>query len=293
MALNPVTVNPAGRRSALVGVSAVAAMAAGAVGLGMAGAAQAASHAVSHAGGTPAPTRAPLVLVHGAWHGAWCWRAVRRALAAAGHEVFTPTLTGMGERHHLGNAQTTLLTHIADVAALIETEELQGAIVVAHSYAGYPCTGALERVAARVGRLVYLDAMLPVPGKASADFWPPQAVAGVKATLKDGFRLASFPPAAFGVPEGHPEHAWLARRLTDMPYGALDTPYPASAPAPEKLPVPARYIRCLKNALPDTRAAAARAEAIGLTVLDLDAAHDAMVVAPEALTKLLLDMARA
>jgi pimeloyl-ACP methyl ester carboxylesterase len=273
MALIPST--PSTRRRVLVGLSAAA------VGTAV------------QASGPATPARAPFVLVHGAWHGAWCWRHVRRALAAAGHEVFTPTLTGMGERHHLGSTQTTLATHIADVAAAIETEELQGAIVVAHSYAGYPCTGALGRVAPRVGRLVYLDAMLPVPGKASADFWPPQAVAGAKAGLKDGFRLASFPAAAFGVPEGHPEHAWLARRLTDMPFGALDTAYPAGAPAPEKLPVPARYIRCLKNALPDTRAAAERAKAIGLPVFDLDAAHDAMVTAPEALTKLLLDIARA
>jgi pimeloyl-ACP methyl ester carboxylesterase len=265
------------RRRTLVGFSAAA--------LGLA--ASPATRAAAHAAGP----RPPFVLVHGAWHGAWCWRHVRRALVAAGHEVFTPTLTGMGERHHLGSAQVNLLTHIADIAAVLETEELQGAIVVAHSYAGYPCTGALERVAARVGRLVYLDAMLPVPGKASADFWPPQAVAGVKAGLKDGFRLASFPPAAFGVPEGHPEHAWLARRLTDMPYGALDTAYPASAPAPEKLPVPASYIRCLRNALPDTRAAAERAKAIGLAMLDLDTAHDAMVTAPAELAHQLLALA--
>jgi pimeloyl-ACP methyl ester carboxylesterase len=266
------------RRRALAGLPLVAAAA-------LPGAARAASHA------GPATQRAPFVLVHGAWHGAWCWRHVRRALVAAGHEVFMPTLTGMGERHHLGSAQVNLLTHIADVVALVETEELQGAVVVAHSYAGYPCSGALEKVAARVGRLVYLDAMLPVPGKASADFWPPQAVAGVKAGLKEGFRLASFPAAAFGVPEAHPEHAWLARRLTDMPFGALDTAYPVSAPAPDKLPVPASYIRCLQNQLPDTRAAAERAAALKLPVLDLDAGHDAMVTAPQALTKLLLDIA--
>ena len=38
------------------------------------------------------------VLVHGAWHGGWCWRRVSDLLARPGHEVFTPTLTGLGER---------------------------------------------------------------------------------------------------------------------------------------------------------------------------------------------------
>src|SRR5258707_10015345 len=41
------------------------------------------------------------VLIHGAWHGSWCWTRVRRLLAAGAHRVFTPTLTGVGERSHL------------------------------------------------------------------------------------------------------------------------------------------------------------------------------------------------
>lgn len=43
---------------------------------------------------------ATFVLVHGAMHGGWCWRDVRSALRAEGHETFTPTLTGQGDRRH-------------------------------------------------------------------------------------------------------------------------------------------------------------------------------------------------
>jgi pimeloyl-ACP methyl ester carboxylesterase len=252
-----------------------------------------ATRPTAHAAGP----RPPFVLVHGAWHGAWCWRHVRRALVAAGHEVFTPTLTGMGERHHLSSAAVNLDTHTQDIAAAIEAEELQGLVLVAHSYAGYPATAALGtsgtgavRVAARVSRLIYLDALLPTPGKSSADGWPPQALAGVKATLGEGFRLGSFPPAAFGVPENHPQHAWLKRRLTDMPIGPLlqTVPAPPVVPAVQALPVPASYIRCTQNTLADSRVAAERAKAIGMPVFDLDAGHDAMVTAPQALTQLLL-----
>ena len=41
------------------------------------------------------------VLVHGAWGGAHGWRKVRPLLQQAGHTVFTPSLTGLGERAHL------------------------------------------------------------------------------------------------------------------------------------------------------------------------------------------------
>ena len=67
---------------------------------------------------------ATFVLVHGAWHGSWCWKRVRKALQAEGHDVFTPTLTGVAERSHLISPQVNLDTHIADVVNLIRWEEL-------------------------------------------------------------------------------------------------------------------------------------------------------------------------
>ena len=44
---------------------------------------------------------ATYVIVHGAYDGGWAWRGVARELQAAGHEVFTVTLTGSGERARL------------------------------------------------------------------------------------------------------------------------------------------------------------------------------------------------
>lgn len=233
----------------------------------------------------------PFVLLHGAWHGAWCWQQVRRLLQAQGHDVFTPTFTGMGALHHLSAASVNLSTHTQDVVATLESEELLGAIVVAHSYAGYPATAALNHMALRVARLIYLDALLPTPGKASADFWPAPAVAAVRAGLLDGYRLAPFPAAAFGVPPGHPQHDWVQRRLTDMPFGALEQAFPAT-PAINRLPVPATYVRCTLNSLDDTKFAAQQATQARLPMVDLEAAHDAMVTAPAALAQLLQKLAR-
>ena len=71
------------------------------------------------------------VLVHGAWHGSWCWKSVRAALQSAVHNVFTPTLTGLGERSHLNSAAINLSLHIADIVNLIQWEELSALFSVA------------------------------------------------------------------------------------------------------------------------------------------------------------------
>ena len=225
------------------------------------------------------------VLVHGAWHGGWCWRDLADILTKKGHRVFAPTLTGMGERLHLGRADTGMSAHIADVAAVMAAEELSDAILVAHSYAGIPCS----YVTGGVKRLVYLDSLLPTPGKSMVSALPPAAVKSVEAALDDGFRLPSFPPEQFTIPADHPRYAWVKRRLTSMPWAALTEPHP---------PLPAvhaglakTYIRCTKSTLPDSGRAAVEAGVRGIPVVDFDGGHDAMVTEPAALAKLLLSLA--
>ena len=100
------------------------------------------------------------VLVHGAWHGSWCWKRVRRALQARGHEVFTPTLTGVADRLHLLSPQVDLETHITDVTNLIRWEELADVVLCGHSYGGCVISGVADRVSDRIGALVYLDAFV-------------------------------------------------------------------------------------------------------------------------------------
>jgi pimeloyl-ACP methyl ester carboxylesterase len=105
------------------------------------------------------------VLVHGAWHGGWCWRDVARALRLRGAEVFTPTLTGMGERQHLRAAYQGLSTFVDDVVAVITQEELTNVTLVGHSFGGMVITGVADRLQDRIKRLVYLDAAVPRDGQ--------------------------------------------------------------------------------------------------------------------------------
>ena len=112
---------------------------------------------------------ATFVLVHGAWSGGWCYGKVAALLRARGHTVFTPTLTGQGERSHLLSASVNLSTHIADVTGVFDYEEIDSAVLAGHSYGGMVVTGVADRIAKRISALVYLDAFLPESGQSLFD----------------------------------------------------------------------------------------------------------------------------
>src|SRR5512134_2669009 len=116
--------------------------------------------ALSGCSSDAARTNRNFVLVHGSLHGGWCWRRVAKLLRAAGGEVFTPTLTGLGERSHLNSPRIGLTTHIKDVANCIVSEELERVILVGHSYAGIVITGVVQSLSDRISDLVYLDALV-------------------------------------------------------------------------------------------------------------------------------------
>src|SRR5262245_3014748 len=99
---------------------------------------------------------ATFVLVPGGGHGGRCYRRVARILRAEGHDVYAPTMTGVGERAHLLSADIDLDTHIRDIVAVLEFEDLRDVILVGHSYGGMVITGVADRAPGRVGRLVFL-----------------------------------------------------------------------------------------------------------------------------------------
>ena len=108
---------------------------------------------------------ATIVIVHGAWVGGWRWRNVADTLRDRGHRVFTPTLTGLGERAHLTSRDVNLELHAKDIANVIKYEELENVLLVAHSYGGMPVTQALEIIPEGVvTSLMYLDAFFPEDG---------------------------------------------------------------------------------------------------------------------------------
>lgn len=158
--------------------------------------------------------RHTFVLVHGAWHGGWCWRDTRNHLQDLGHRVFTPTLTGHGERIHLRRPDVNLDTHVTDVVNVIEWEELTDVILVGHSYGGMIISGVCDAVKDRISHAVFLDAMIPSDGDQVVNGRTMEDIKEIFGPLQDGF-LAPPPNSTFGVPESMTDEiAWMQRRLT-------------------------------------------------------------------------------
>jgi pimeloyl-ACP methyl ester carboxylesterase len=162
-----------------------------------------------------------IVLVHGAWHGGWCYGRVAELLRGSGHRVYTPTLTGLGERSHLLNPSVDLSTHIADVVNLMRWEDLQQIILVGHSYGGMVVTGVADAMAERVSALVYLDAFVPTAGKSFHEILPAEvAEAQVRgADAGNGYTVPPIPAAAFNVNVN--DRAWVDSLCTPHPLGTL------------------------------------------------------------------------
>lgn len=161
------------------------------------------------------------VLVHGTWHGGWLWRDVKQLMEAAGHRVFTPTCTGCGEREHLSAPDVGLETHIQDIIAVIETEELEDVILVGHSFAGVTITGVADRMRERIKRIVFFDALVPREGRMSGverdpetgDF--PASWFERKKKFIDGYKMELWAeyPVKMLVPESETEVIARLRRL--------------------------------------------------------------------------------
>jgi pimeloyl-ACP methyl ester carboxylesterase len=227
------------------------------------------------------------VLIHGAWHGAWCWRAVARALRGASHDVHAPSLTGLGDRRHLSRPDVGLETHVLDVVNLMEMEDLEDVVLVGHSYGGMVVTGAADRVPGRIRSLVYLDAFVPEDGRAALDYVVPErAAAMVEEGRRTGF--VSPPPMALWGLHG-PEHLrFVGPREMKQPFASLAEPIAlVNQPALERLP--RTFIYCSSPATGTFDQFAVRyGRAPGWRFHELRSGHDAMILAPDRVSAILL-----
>jgi pimeloyl-ACP methyl ester carboxylesterase len=230
---------------------------------------------------------ADFVLVHGAWHGAWCWKRILPGLWSAGHRAFAVTLTGTGERTHQLSPNVTLRTHADDVAAVVEAEELRDAIVVGHSYAGMVITALADRMPERIARLVYLDAVVPLPGECWSSTHAAQTQAQRRQAIAETGSIPPPDPALFGLSGEDAE--WVARRQTPQPGGVYDDPLHFDAARVSALP--RTFIDCHAPALGTIAVMRERVrQQAGWQVVEIATGHDAMISAPQEVLNLLLSM---
>ncbi|MEZ5102326.1 MAG: alpha/beta fold hydrolase [Thermoleophilia bacterium] len=226
---------------------------------------------------------ATFVLVHGAWHGGWCWRRVLPLLRAAGHEAHAPTLTGLGDRAHLLTRDVGVETWVDDLCATLVAEDVRDAVLVGHSFAGLLVLAVAERLPGRIAQLVFLDAHTPEDGESPVDEAPALGplVRAAAAEHGDGWLVPPWQAAALGI-DDPADAAWVDARLTPFPLAAFEHRVALSSEIARA--IPRTYVWCTRSLFGPI---AEQARADGWPVLELDAGHDAMVTAPDALAGLL------
>ena len=241
----------------------------------------------------PSFAKPAIVLVHGAWGGAWIWQRVLGPLRAAGHAVHAVTLTGDGERAHLRTPGISLQTHVADVLGLVEAEELHGIVLVGHSYGGMVITGAADRLLQRnagvITQMVYIDAMVPLPGESWGEQHSAEVVAArTAAALANGHALPPPDPDGFGL--NGTDRDWLLRRQVPHPFG----PYrePLQFDGARWATVPRCFIDCTLPAYPTIAPMRERVRQMaGFEAIAMATGHCPMVSEPAALVGHLLALA--
>jgi len=232
---------------------------------------------------------ATYVLVHGAWHGGWCWARVADRLRAAGHVVFTPTLSGVADRSHLAAHPINLSTHIEDVTSLLRWEDLSDVILVGHSYGGAVITGAAARIGSRIATLVYLDAFIPQDGQSMLDLMPEdRRLRFLSGLREDGHMIPPINAAHFNVNQA--DRTWVDAQCTPHPAGCF---LEAVRRGGEEAAV-RRHVYIQATDYPATPFRPYRDQCAAnpaWQVAEIATGHDAMLDDPAALAALLLPLA--
>lgn len=244
--------------------------------------------ALAQAAGAPPRT---FVLVHGAFHGGWCWRDVATDLRSRGHLVFTPTLTGAGERSHLISTAITLDLWVQDILNVIRYERLQDVVLVGHSFGGLTAAGVADKAKSALRHVVYLDALLVEPGQSAFDARPAADVERAVKLAQDssgGVSVPAPPLAAFGLKD-----ARLVAEATP-----LLTPHPLSSyrsrlelASPLGNGVPSTYIVCSDPVFAPLEPSRQIARARGWRFREIPTNHEAMLTMPRELARMLEDAA--
>ena len=228
------------------------------------------------------------VLIHGGFHGGWCWQLVAKRLRALGHDVFTPTNTGLGERSHLMSVRPDMELFATDLVQMFHYEDIRDAIVVGHSFGGSAVSVLADRLPERVRHLVYLDAMLLQSGQCPADLSPPGHIDRYAASAVDtpgGKVLLPVDPERFGITD--PKVAgWTKSRLTPQPLQTFMDRLHLEHPLGNGKP--GTYICCTAPLWGSTGASRDLARRMpGWAWREIACGHDAMLIKPDELTDML------
>jgi pimeloyl-ACP methyl ester carboxylesterase len=229
---------------------------------------------------------ATFVLVHGSFQGGWIWKTVGNRLVDAGHRVYRPTLEGSAERRRGARPELTLKDLGAELADLLFFEDLTDTILVGTSMGGMVVAQAAEHVPERIKRLIFIDALVPLPGESvpiinsRAPHDRAQVVYGPKPDQARGEIFADLAPEI---------EDWALARYTQQPIAPTDDPVDLRAFWSRKWQVD--VLCCTRSPLPPEAHQRRTAERLGGTYTELEAGHYPMLSHPDEVTAYLLQRA--
>jgi pimeloyl-ACP methyl ester carboxylesterase len=232
-------------------------------------------------------TRKTFVLIHGAYHGGWCWRRVADILESHGHKVYTPSLTGNGDRSHLLSKDIDLDTQITDIVNLVSFEDLTNICLVSHSFGGWPASGALEQIHDRASAIVWLDAFKPEDGQKPTDFVSEFSRKAMEEAVAKGEPGRKPPPAkTFSLSEK--DYAWIDSKLSQQPNGVAVQPIKLTGK--RETIGKKTYIRAPQypQAAFDHALATCQADTSWQTFINDSSGHDVMIDQPQWLADVIL-----
>jgi pimeloyl-ACP methyl ester carboxylesterase len=238
---------------------------------------------------------ATFVLIHGGGHGGWCYSRVAERLRRAGHVVYAPSLTGLADRKHLLSADVDLETHITDVMNLLEYEDLTDVVLAGHSYGGMVITGVADRVAERIGHLVYLDASHPSNNQSLADNAPAlMDEARQSMRVVNGVELVLFPDGPdvhrLGVTDPD-DFAWMVSKLTPHPWKCNTQKLKLQNEAALRR-IHRTSVNCTEVLRWRDEESRKRVTTADL-VFEIDTGHDLMITEPDAVAEMLIKASEA
>ena len=170
---------------------------------------------------------------------------MRPLCAAAGHELFTPTWTGIGERRHLVGEHVNLSTHIADLVQHMEVEDHSDVVLLAHSYGGMVATGAMATIEHRVRQIIYLDAFVPERHQSMLDTTDAALQEALLSRVEESGSTPWLVPSNPMPADTDPaDLEWIAPRRVEQPLGTFTEPCPFGG---SEIRVPKAYIYCLRS----------------------------------------------
>ena len=231
--------------------------------------------------------------MHGAWHGAWCWRKLIPLLTTEGLEVYTPSQTGVGEKADSLSQNISLDTFIQDITDFLTERDLQNVVLVGHSFAGISISGVADRMPERISRLVYLDALLLQNNQSVFDIIPPDMVKARRELAQQtsgGVSLPAPEPSVFGVTDAD-DVQWVKSQCTPHPLSTYESKMKLTHALGNGLA--ATYIAVTPHYQATTSSRNYAKSRPDWQYVEMQAGHDAMVTSPQALSELIVPLAKA